>query len=256
MLSDVDLSRSMERKEYDERLPALQVRLRELHLKCFEKRIPAVFLFEGWDAAGKGGAIKRLTQILDPRGYEVIPIAAPVGEERQHHYLWRFYRHLPKAGHFTVFDRSWYGRVLVERVEALCDASAWKRAYREINEFERQLTTFGMVICKFWLQISKDEQLRRFNARKTDPYRNYKLTDEDWRNRNKWDSYERAVNDALERTSTTYAPWTIVESNDKLFGRIKVLQTVVDTLSAAAAATRVARRLRKAERRLARLAQG
>jgi polyphosphate kinase 2 (PPK2 family) len=256
VLKTIDLSKTLSRKRYDEELPGLQVRMRELHWECFQKRIPAILLFEGWDASGKGGAIKRLTQFLDPRGYSVIPIAAPAGDERRHHYLWRFYRHLPKAGHLTVFDRSWYGRVMVERVEGFCAEDAWRRAYREINEFEQHLTNFGAVLCKFWLHISPDEQLARFNQRAQDPYRAYKLTDEDWRNREKWDPYEGAVDELLERTSTSFAPWTVVEANDKLHARVKVLRTVVDALEAATRGPGVLKALCKAEKRLAKLAKG
>lgn len=256
MLETVDLNQHLTRKDYDKELPHLQVRLRELHFACFKKRIPAVFVFEGWDASGKGGAIKRLTQILDPRGYNVVPIAAPQGEERRHHYLWRFWRHLPKAGHFTVFDRSWYGRVMVERVEGFCSEEAWRRAYREINEFEQQVTNFGAVVCKFFLHLSKQEQLRRFEQRANDPYRSYKLTEEDWRNREKWDVYQAAVDEMLERTSTTWAPWTVVEATDKLHARVKVLKTAVDALDEAVKGGGVAKKLARTEKRLARLAKG
>jgi polyphosphate kinase 2 (PPK2 family) len=189
-------------------------------------------VYEGWDAAGKGGNIKRITEKLDPRGYEVIPIAAPAGDEKTHHYLWRFWRHLPKAGHLAIFDRSWYGRVMVERVEGFCGEDEWKRAYQEINEFEGQLASFGAVLCKFWLHISKDEQLRRFKERETVEYKRYKLTDEDWRNREKWPLYEQAVEDMLEKTSTTYAPWTIVEGNCKWHARIRTLTTLIDAIEA------------------------
>ncbi len=256
MLDAVNVHQKLTRRQYDERLPPLQVRLRELHWECFEKRIPAIFVFEGWDAAGKGGAIKRLTAVLDPRGYSVIPIAAPSGDERRHHYLWRFWKQLPKAGHFTIFDRSWYGRVMVERIEGFCPEAAWKRAYREITEFERHLTNFGMVVCKFWLHISKDEQLRRFQQRGKDPYKSYKLTDEDWRNREKWNHYEAAVDEMLERTSTLHAPWTIVEANDKLHARVKVVKTVVDALEKAVGGSGAIKHLRRAEERLAELAKG
>ena len=256
MLDNANLSLRLRRKEYDQQLPALQVKLRDLHWKCFDRRIPAVFVFEGWDAAGKGGAIKRLTALLDPRGYSVIPIAAPSGDERRHHYLWRFWKQIPKAGHFTIFDRTWYGRVMVERVEGFCPEEAWRRAFREITEFERQLVNFGAVLCKFWLHISPEEQLRRFQGRARDPYRNYKLTDEDWRNREKWPQYAKAVDEMLERTSTAHAPWTIVEANDKYHARVKVLKTAVDALEKAVGGPSVAKRLRKVEERLAVLAKG
>ena len=256
MLSTIDLSVQLEREEYEKKLPALQVQLRELHFEAFQKRIPAIFMFEGWDASGKGGAIKRLTQVLDPRGYSVVPIAAPQGDERQHHYLWRFWKHMPKAGHFTVFDRSWYGRVMVERVEGFCKEEAWQRAFREITEFEHQLVDFGMVVGKFFLHIDQKEQLKRFGERGKDPYRSYKLTDDDWRNREKWGEYETAIDELLERTSTTFAPWTVVEANDKLHARVKILETVVASLEQAVSDGNVAKRLKKAERRLAKLAKG
>jgi polyphosphate kinase 2 (PPK2 family) len=197
-----------------------------------------VIAYEGWDAAGKGGNIKRLTMGLDPRGYEVVPIAAPSTEEKAHHYLWRFWRHVPKGGHITIFDRTWYGRVLVERVEGFCGESAWKRAYQEINEFERLLADSGTVVVKFWLQIDRDEQLRRFQERQQSQYKQWKITDEDWRNREKWDRYEPAVVEMLERTSTTYAPWTILESNCKLYARIKALRTVAEAVEAGLPARR------------------
>lgn len=256
MLEQVDLRKHLSRNEYEKKMPPLQVRLRELHYECFQQRVPALFVFEGWDASGKGGAIKRLTQILDPRGYTVVPIAAPSGEERRHHYLWRFWRHLPKAGHFTVFDRSWYGRVMVERVEGFCPEEAWRRAYREINEFEQQITNFGGVICKFFLHLSKDEQLRRFEQRANDPYRSYKLTEEDWRNRERWDVYQAAIAEMLERTSTRWAPWTVVAATDKLYARVKVLSTAAQALERAVAEGGPARRLVRVQKKLERLARG
>jgi AMP-polyphosphate phosphotransferase len=167
---------------------------------------------------------------LDARDYQVIPIAAPTDEERAQHYLWRFWRHLSRAGRMTIFDRSWYGRVLVERVEGFAEEAEWKRAYAEINEFEDQLVEHGIVLCKFWFHITKDEQLARFKARELTPYKRWKLTDEDWRNREKWDDYEAAVDDMIEHTSTTLAPWTLIEANDKRFARIKVLATICDRL--------------------------
>jgi len=196
-------------------------------------KIPVVIVYEGWDAAGKGGTIKRLTRALDPRGYEVVPVGPPTTEEKAHHYLWRFWRRIPKTGHITIFDRSWYGRVLVERVEGYCSQEEWERAYREINEFERQLADFGTVIIKFWLHIDSDEQLRRFERRQSDPQKQWKITEEDWRNRAKRKHYELAVIDMLQRTSTLYAPWTILEANCKLFARIKSLRVVVERLEAA-----------------------
>ena len=185
ILDRVDLNKALPKKEYDARLPVLQERLRELEFRIYQARLPVVVVFEGWDAAGKGGTIKRLTEHLDPRGYAVHSYAAPQGEEKTHHYVWRFWRNLPKGGHIALFDRSWYGRVLVERVENLCPEEAWKRAYQEINEFEGNLASFGTVIAKFWLHISAQEQERRFRQREGDPFKNYKLTEEDWRNRQK-----------------------------------------------------------------------
>jgi len=185
-----------------------------------------VCVFEGNDAAGKGGAIRRVAQALDARSYYGVSIAAPTEEERQQPYLWRFWRHVPPNGRFAIFDRSWYERVLVERVEGLCAESDWMRAYTEINDFEEQLAAHGAVVCKFWLAVSKDEQLRRFKAREAVKFKQFKITDEDWRNREKWDAYEQAVCDMIDRTSTQEAPWTLVEANDKRFARVKVLKTI------------------------------
>jgi polyphosphate kinase 2 (PPK2 family) len=226
------LSLSLQRAEYEQQLEKLQARLRQLEHELYLARRPAVIVYCGWDAAGKGGNIRRLTGSLDPRGYQVVPIAAPTAEEKAHHYLWRFWKQLPKAGHITIFDRSWYGRVIVERVEGFCTEEEWKRAYREINEFERQLTEYGTAMVKFWLHIDADEQLRRFRMREQTSYKNWKITDEDWRNREKWNRYKVAVTDMLRRTSTTYAPWTILEANDKLHARIKALKTVAAALEA------------------------
>jgi len=217
MLDRVDLTLRLARAEYDCQLPKLQERLRELELECFRQRVAAVILYEGWDAAGKGGNIKRLTQELDPRGYEVIPIAAPDASERDHHYLWRFWGQLPKAGHLAIFDRSWYGRVLVERVEGFANEAQWRRAYPEINYFERLVVESGAVMVKFWLEISPGEQLRRFEEREQIAYKAHKITPDDWRNRERWNEYREAVTEMLERTSTAEAPWTIVEAEDKLW---------------------------------------
>jgi polyphosphate:AMP phosphotransferase len=232
VLDKVDLTRSLKRKEYEEQLSEYQVRLRQQEFRCFEERRPVSIGYEGWDAAGKGGNIRRVTEALDPRGYSVIPIAAPKGDEATHHYLWRFWRQIPKAGHLAIFDRTWYGRVLVERVEGFCSEAEWRRAYQEINEFELSLTNAGMILVKFWLHISKDEQLRRFKEREKIPYKQYKITEEDWRNRGKWDAYRQAVVDMLQNTSTSYAPWTIVEANDKLWARIRALRTIVEAIEA------------------------
>lgn len=234
ILDRVDLTKRLSREEYERRQKALHSKLYELEHRCYLKQVPVVIVYEGWDAAGKGGTIKRLTRALDPRGYEVVPVGPPTAEEKAHHYLWRFWRRIPKTGHITIFDRSWYGRVLVERVEGFCTQEEWERAYREINEFERQLAEFGTIIIKFWLHIDADEQLRRFQSRQSDPQKQWKITEEDWRNRAKWKHHELAVIEMLERTSTIYAPWTILEANCKLFARIKSLETVVERLEIAA----------------------
>jgi AMP-polyphosphate phosphotransferase len=197
------------------------------------RRIPVILVYEGWDAAGKGGNIKRLARELDPRGYEVVPICKPNDVELAHHYMWRFWNQLPKAGHMTIFDRSWYGRVLVERVECLCPDDAWKRAYREINEFESQLADAGATLVKFWMHISPGEQIRRFEQREQTEHKRWKLTDEDWRNRAKWDLYEAAVDDMLLKTSTPAAPWTVVEAEYKWYARVKCLKTLVGALEKA-----------------------
>ncbi len=230
VLDKVDLSLSYTKEEYKKKLNYLQNRIQKLHSEIYEKRIPVVIGFEGWDAAGKGGAIKRLTQKMDPRGYVVHPTSAANDFERAHHYLWRFWNAMPKAGHITVFDRTWYGRVMVERLEGFCSKDEWQRAYKEINAMEKDLTDDGYIVIKFWLQIDKDEQARRFKAREEDPEKQYKITDEDWRNREKWGMYEEAVNEMLLRTSTPQAPWVVVEGDNKYYARIKVLQTVVDAI--------------------------
>ena len=204
--------------------------MERLHGELYRKRIPVVLCFEGWDAAGKGGAIKRLTECMDPRGYVVHPTAAPDETEKAHHYLWRFWRSMPKDGHIAIFDRTWYGRVLVERIEDFCTEAEWKRAYQEINDMEKNLADHGVVILKFWMQIDKEEQKRRFERRQEDPEKQWKITEEDWRNREKWDQYETAVNEMLLRTSTDDAPWIVVEGNNKYYARIKVLETVVKAL--------------------------
>ena len=227
ILDKLDLSLTLTRPEYDKALKKYQQRMRELEHEVYLKRLPVIMVYEGCDAAGKGGNIKRLVQGMDPRGYEVIPIAAPNDIEKAHHYLWRFWRQIPKAGHIAIFDRSWYGRVLVERVEGFCTEEDWKRAYREINEMEEQWVNFGTVLIKFWLQIGDEEQLKRFEERQHTPHKQWKITDEDWRNREKWDQYKMAVDEMLYRTSTSYAPWTIIESNSKWYARIKALRTVV-----------------------------
>jgi polyphosphate:AMP phosphotransferase len=230
VLDQIDLSLSITRPEYENALKSLQKRLRELEHEIYVRRIPVVIVYAGWDAAGKGGNIKRLVSGMDPRGYEVIPIGPPNDLELAHHYLWRFWIKIPKAGHIAIFDRSWYGRVMVERIEGFCTENEWKRAYREINEMEEHLTNNGTVLIKFWLHIDPDEQLKRFKEREKMPWKNWKITEEDWRNREKWDLYKEAVNEMLYRTSTLHAPWTIVESNCKWFARIKTLSTVVEQI--------------------------
>lgn len=233
ILSRLDMSQTVAKKAYAQELEAFQGRLNRRYRRARDQGISTILVFEGWDAAGKGGAIRRATAALDARDYQVIPIASPTDEEREHHYLWRFWRHLSRAGRVTIFDRSWYGRVLVERVERFATETEWRRAYSEISDFEDQLVRHGIVLCKFWLHITKDEQLARFKAREQVEYKRWKLTEEDWRNREKWDAYEAAVNDMVERTSTSMAPWTLVEANDKRFARIKVLKTICGGLQGA-----------------------
>ena len=232
ILSRADLTLSYTKEEYKERLKKLQKKIQKLHGELYRRRIPVVLGFEGWDAGGKGGAIKRLTQKMDPRGYVVHPTASPNDIERAHHYLWRFWTDMPKAGHVTIFDRTWYGRVMVERIEGFCTRGEWQRAYKEINDMERDLTDAGAIVLKFWMQIDKDEQERRFRDREENPEKRWKITDEDWRNRAKWDQYEEAVNEMLLRTSTPNAPWIVVEGNCKYYARIKVLETVCDAIEA------------------------
>ena len=231
MLNTVDLSLSLTKDEYQRDQVKYQVALHLLGYQVYVQQRPVIILFEGWDAAGKGGAIKRVTEKLDPRGYVVYSIAAPEGEDASRHYLYRFWRRLPEAGQIAIFDRSWNGRVMVERIEGFAREEDWRRGYREINQFERQLVDFGTILFKFWIHISQEEQLRRFEARASDPLRSWKLTAEDWRNREKWDPYEASVDDMLLKTSTVTAPWTVVEGDDKLYARIKVLKTLVDKLS-------------------------
>jgi polyphosphate:AMP phosphotransferase len=220
------LSQPMSKSQYRDELDKWQGRLTALSQKKSMRRVSVVALFEGNDAAGKGGAIRRVTSALDARIYDTIPVAAPTDEERAQPYLWRFWRRLPRLGHFTLFDRSWYGRVLVERVEGFAAEADWMRAYTEINDFEQQLVRHGIVVVKYWLAISKDEQLRRFRAREKVSFKRFKITPEDWRNRKKWNDYEQAVVDMVDRTSTSIAPWTLVEANNKYYARIKVLKTL------------------------------
>ncbi|MDD0843142.1 polyphosphate:AMP phosphotransferase [Pseudomonas sp. Gutcm_11s] len=236
LLSCLDLTQRVEKDEYKALLDAEQARLAMLVRDKRMRRHALVAVFEGNDAAGKGGAIRRVAAALDPRQYRIVPIAAPTEEERAQPYLWRFWRHIPARGKFTVFDRSWYGRVLVERVEGFCEPADWLRAYGEINDFEEQLTDAGVVLVKFWLAIDQDEQFRRFTEREETPFKRFKITEEDWRNRDKWDVYCDAVSDMVDRTSTSIAPWTLVEANDKRFARLKVLRTINEALEQAFAA--------------------
>lgn len=231
MLNTLDLSQKLAPEAYEQQLIQHQVALFALAYQVYVQQRPVVIVFEGWDAAGKGGAIRRVTEKIDPRGYVVYPIAAPKGDDAVHHYLWRFWRRLPEAGQIAIFDRSWYGRVMVERIEGYCTEAEWKRAFREINQFERQMVDFGTILFKFWIQISQEEQLRRFTSRADDHLRSWKLTDEDWRNRDRWPLYEEAVNDMLLKTSTLTAPWTVIEGNDKPFARVKILNTLVEKFS-------------------------
>ncbi len=217
-------------EEYKARLKVLQKELKKLHNKLYQKRIPLVIAYEGWDAAGKGGNIKRIASALDCRGYEVFPIASPTKEEKNRHFLWRFYNRLPKTGHVAIFDRTWYGRVMVERLEGYCSENDWQRAYNEINEFEKDLYDWGAIVIKFWVQVDKDTQLERFTLRQNTPEKQWKITDEDWRNREKWDLYEGAIDEMIAKTSTSFAPWYVLESNDKKYARIKALEIVIEEI--------------------------
>lgn len=230
VLKKLDLSQKVSEEEARAELEIQQGNLNILYRKAKEKAHSTILVFEGCDAAGKGGVIRRVTAALDARDYTIIPIAAPTDEEKAHHYLWRFWRHIPRAGRITIFDRSWYGRVLVERVEGFAKPEEWARAYAEINDFEHQLVEHGVSLLKFWMHIDKDEQLRRFEERQNTPFKQFKITEEDWRNREKWDDYEVAVNDMVKLTSTDFAPWHLIPANDKQYARIKVLQTICDKL--------------------------
>ncbi len=232
-LADVALNQSVTREEYDRQLKAAQKKLKKLHNELYRRGIPVVIAYEGWDAAGKGGNIKRMTSALDARGFTVHPIASPDSYEKNRHFLWRFWKRLPKTGHIAIFDRTWYGRVMVERLEGFCSENDWKRAYHEMNEFEKILTDWGAVVIKFWIQIDKDTQLARFTERQNTPEKRWKITDEDWRNREKWDAYEDAVNEMIEKTSTEFAPWHIIPSNDKYYARLQTIQIVIDEIEKA-----------------------
>ncbi len=230
VLDALDMSQSLSKAEYGLSLKKAHADLATLQRKAHAAKLSTLLVFEGWDAAGKGGAIRRVTAAMDARHTRVVPIAAPTDEERAQHYLWRFWRHLPRGGRLMVFDRSWYGRVLVERIEGFATEDEWMRAYAEVNAFEEQMVSHGYVLCKFWLHVTKEEQYRRFKEREEIAHKAWKLTDEDWRNRSRWEAYELAVNDMVERTSTSVAPWTLVEGNDKNFARVKVARTVAARL--------------------------
>ena len=227
ILSTFDLTKEISKKDYLDKLNEYQKKLESLQYELYKKKISTIVGFEGWDAGGKGGVIKRFTSALDPLGYAVNPISSPNDWEKSFHYLWRFWQHIPNIGEVAIFDRTWYGRVLVERVEHYATVSEWRRAYQEINDMEAQWVKQGIVVNKFWMQIDKDEQYKRFEARENDPNKTWKITSDDWRNRDKWDAYVDAVNEMLYRTDTKEAPWTVVEANDKYYARLKVLETMI-----------------------------
>ena len=233
ILDSLDLGLELDKKAYSTQLNLYQGKLNKLARQAQQKKISSILVFEGWDAGGKGGAIRRLTHALDARNYQVIPVAAPTDEERVQHYLWRFWRHMPRAGRVTIYDRSWYGRVLVERVEGFATEQQWTRAYSEIVNFEQALTDHGIVLLKFWLHIDPDEQLRRFQEREQISYKQHKITEEDYRNREKWAEYSLAVNDMVARTSSQTAPWSLIEANNKRYARIKVIKTYCKALEKA-----------------------
>jgi polyphosphate:AMP phosphotransferase len=228
ILGALDLGAKLDKPDYQKQLARYQGKLSRLAREARQDKRSAILLFEGWDAAGKGGTIRRITQALDARNYRVIPIAAPTDEEKAQHYLWRFWRHLPRGGSVTIYDRSWYGRVLVERVEGFAQPQEWRRAYSEINDFEEELAGHGVILLKFWMHIDQDEQMRRFKEREKTSYKRYKITEEDYRNRDRWDRYVEAVNEMVTRTSTEYAPWHLVSAQDKYSGRIQVLKRVCE----------------------------
>ncbi|MDX5298821.1 MAG: polyphosphate:AMP phosphotransferase [Gammaproteobacteria bacterium] len=230
ILDCIDLSLACDKETYEKRKNALLMRLNNYAWKAYHQGVSMVLVFEGWDAAGKGGAIRRLLRAIDARISQVIQISAPTDEERAHHYLWRFWRHLPRAGRITLYDRSWYGRVLVERVEGFASPQDWQNAYSEINDFEEQLCDHGILLLKFWLHISEDEQLRRFRERETTPHKRYKITGEDWRNRDKRKAYEMAAEDMVVRTSTSHAPWHLISANDKRHARLDILERICSAL--------------------------
>ena len=233
VLDSVDLTLTLSREDYKAQLAEQQARLEELAWKAYDRKRSVVAVFEGWDAAGKGSAIRRVTRAIDPRLYRLVQFAAPTDEEKAHHYLWRFWRQLERDGRCTFFDRSWYGRVLVERVEQFASRNEWQRAYSEINHFEHQLVEHGNIVLKFWIHISKDEQHKRFKAREAEPHKQHKITEEDWRNRDKWHDYELAVDQMVSHTSTHYSKWTLVSGNDKPHARIQILKTFCETMQQA-----------------------
>jgi polyphosphate:AMP phosphotransferase len=232
ILKNLPFTERLSKEKYATKIVRCQAELGQLSRSRRTEDHAVVVVFEGMDAAGKGGAIRRITQAIDARRYNVIPIAAPTEEERAHPYLWRFWRHMPRTGQYAIYDRSWYGRVLVERVEGFASEPAWSRAYREINEFEEELAAHGTIIVKFWLAITKDEQMRRFKEREATKHKQFKITPEDWRNRKKWDDYLVAASDMIDRTSTSYAPWTVLEADDKHLARIRALETLSRRLDA------------------------
>lgn len=229
-LDEINLDKKLSKEEYNEKIKKLQGKIFQLQHELHIKKVPVVIAYEGWDAGGKGGNIRRLVEHMDPRAYDVIPVAAPNDYERKKHYLWRFWRFFPTPGHIAIFDRTWYGRVLVERIEGFAKQYEWKRAFKEIVDMERQWVDDGAVVIKFWLHISPEEQLKRFNDRKNSEDKNWKITEEDWRNREKWGAYKIAVEDMVSRTSEHYAPWHIIPANDKYYARVFALETVVKTL--------------------------
>ena len=231
-IDEIDHALALEPEAYRQQLKAEQERLNKLEMEMYQKRIPLMVMYEGWDAAGKGGNIKRVAQALDARAYTIFPSPAPTKPELLHPHLWRYWTRLPKAGHVGIYDRSWYGRVLVERVEGFASPSEWARAYDEINEFEQELVRWGAILLKFWVDVSPEEQLRRFQDRQTDPAKQWKITDEDWRNRDRYPQYKAAVEDMFRLTSTPFAPWIVLESDDKRFARVKALKIINDALDA------------------------
>ena len=233
VLDSVDLNLSLPKDDYKQKLAKYQARLQDLSWEAYRQKRSVVAVFEGWDAAGKGSAIRRVTSSIDPRLYRLLQFAAPTDEEQAHHYLWRFWRQLQRDGRMTLFDRSWYGRVLVERVENFASRQAWQRAYTEINQFEQQLVEHGDIVLKFWIHISENEQLLRFKAREQEPHKQHKITDDDWRNRDKWHDYEGAVDQMVSRTSTRHAPWTLVSGNNKPYARIQILKTFCKSMERA-----------------------